>query len=103
MTVIKNCSNLLVCQLLFEGSIRCISLATMLKLNKFAAKFDQFCHCQEYTLPKSLATDAHTDILITEPMYPFTYVHWVTTCYLGLGNHNHNAIDHTQSIEITNQ
>ena len=69
MTVIKNCSNLLVCQLLFEGSIRCISLVTMLKLNKFTAKFDQICHCQEYTLPKSLATDAHTGILITEPMY----------------------------------
>ena len=34
---------------------------------------------------------------------PCTSAHWVITCNLGHGNHNHNTIDHTQPIKITNE
>ena len=68
--------------LLFEGRIHsemCISgyNVDILQPN---LKMDQFCHCQEYRLAKSLATDAHTGIPITSP------------CTYALGNLGHGNL-----------
>ena len=62
--------HLFVCQLgcqlwlLFAGSIHSEMCITGYSVDKLQPnlEMDQFCHCQEYTLAKSLAADAHTCI-----------------------------------------